>query len=71
MTIKEFNAWLDGFSEAIGDAPTPDQWQKIKAKLQGVSDLGDISKWFQPQSERLSYGSPVATYGAAQIGKAS
>ena len=33
MTLNEFRAWFDGFSEAIGDAPTPEQWAKIKAKL--------------------------------------
>ncbi len=33
MTIQEFKAWLEGFSEAIGDSPTPDQWNKIKEKV--------------------------------------
>ena len=33
MTLNEFRAWFDGFSEAIGDAPTPEQWARIKAKL--------------------------------------
>ena len=33
MTINEFKAWLEGFSEAVGEAPTPDQWGKIKAKI--------------------------------------
>lgn len=39
MTISEFHAWLDGFSEAIGDAPTPDQWAKVLAKLKTVQAL--------------------------------
>lgn len=36
MTLSEFKAWLDGFSDAMGDAPTPEQWAKIKAKLAQV-----------------------------------
>ena len=38
MTLNEFRAWFDGFSEAIGDAPTPEQWAKIKAKLAQARD---------------------------------
>lgn len=37
MTISEFKAWLDGFSHAIGDAPTPEQWAEIKAKIETLS----------------------------------
>ena len=33
MTLNEFKAWLDGFSEAMGEVPTPEQWAKIKQKL--------------------------------------
>ena len=36
MTLSEFKAWLDGFSEAMGEAPTPEQWAKIKRKLDDV-----------------------------------
>ncbi len=39
MTLQEFMAWLDGFSAAIGDAPTPEQWATIKAKLADVVPL--------------------------------
>lgn len=33
MTLNEFKAWLDGFSEAIGESPTPEQWAKVREKL--------------------------------------
>lgn len=36
MTLNEFKAWLEGFSDAMGDAPTPEQWKKIKEKLARV-----------------------------------
>ncbi len=35
MTFGEFMAWLDGFSEGF-EAPNPEQWAKIKAKLETV-----------------------------------
>mgnify|MGYP006921299578 CR=1 FL=1 len=38
MTLNEFKAWLEGFSDAMGDTPTPEQWAKIKAKLATVRD---------------------------------
>lgn len=38
MTLSEFKAWLDGFGEAIGDAPTPEQWAKIREKLATVAE---------------------------------
>lgn len=33
MTLKEFNAWLDGFSESINGSPNKEQWKKIQAKI--------------------------------------
>lgn len=44
MTLNEFKHWLDGFEEAMGDAPTPEQWAKIKAKLGAVKEFGNLGK---------------------------
>ena len=43
MTLNEFRAWFDGFSEAIGDAPTPEQWAKIKAKVSSLDPLTGLA----------------------------
>lgn len=48
MTLNEFRAWFDGFSEAIGGAPTPEQWAKIKAKVHGLDPLGGLGKLNAP-----------------------
>lgn len=48
MTLAEFKAWLDGFKEAIGEAPTPEQWQKVLAKLQDVQPLADFGQFVAP-----------------------
>lgn len=36
MTINEFKAWLEGFSEAMGSSPNVGQWRKIQERLVGV-----------------------------------
>lgn len=38
MTLSEFKAWLDGMSDGIADAPTPEQWAKVKEKLADVRE---------------------------------
>ena len=54
MTLNEFKSWLDGFSEAIGEAPTPEQWVKVKAKVNEVANpLGNLQF---PQGQRAMVG---------------
>ncbi len=56
MTMAEFNAWLEGFEEAIDGTPTKAQWKKIRAKLDTVmpgsvwmtSYTGDTISWSGP-----------------------
>jgi hypothetical protein len=33
MTLKEFQAWLQGYGEAFDGAPTQAQWARIQQKL--------------------------------------
>jgi len=59
MTLAEFKSWLDGFSEAMGDAPTAAQWAKIKAKIEAVNaapiNLQPIHRYFSsPQIADLN-----------------
>jgi len=45
MTLSEFKAWLEGYSEAFTDGvPNADQWAKVQAKL------GKIDKIVAPGS---------------------
>lgn len=37
MTLNEFKAWLEGFSEAMNGAPNKSQWQMILARLEKVT----------------------------------
>jgi hypothetical protein len=38
MTINEFKAWLEGFDAAVKTAPTTEQWEQVKRKLETVSE---------------------------------
>jgi hypothetical protein len=39
MTLAEFKAWFEGFSENITDyGLTQDQWEKVKAKVAETTD---------------------------------
>ena len=48
MTINEFRAWLDGFKEAVVDAPTPEQWAKVLEKLETVQAFPPVLPTPQP-----------------------
>lgn len=37
MTLSEFKAWFEGFTENLGDAPTKVQFDKIKAKVAEIT----------------------------------
>lgn len=37
MTLSEFKAWFEGFSEGIDKAPTEKQFAKIKAKVAEIN----------------------------------
>lgn len=70
MTLNEFRAWLDGFSAAMGDAPTPQQWATVLEKLATVEAFPNIpardwgigpQKWdraSQPVGMNIQYASP-------------
>lgn len=36
MTIAEFKAWFEGFTERVGDRPTKEDWACVAAKLAEV-----------------------------------
>lgn len=39
MTLSEFKAWFEGFSEGIDTAPTAAQFAKIKAKVAEINGV--------------------------------
>jgi hypothetical protein len=37
MTLAEFKAWFEGFTEDMSGAPTEKQWKKIKARVAEIT----------------------------------
>lgn len=65
MKLNEFKAWLEGFTDAMGDAPTPEQWKKIRAKLNTVTESGmDLPKFVQqPLPDRRYLDERLQVFG--------
>jgi hypothetical protein len=38
MTLIEFKAWFDGFTDGMEGAPSVARWEKIKAKIAKIDD---------------------------------
>ena len=36
MTLAEFKAWFEGFTEGMDAAPNADQWERIKARVKEI-----------------------------------
>jgi len=74
MTLSEFKAWFDGFSEGIDKAPTEKQFAKIKAKVAEidgapVTERIYIDRYWPTYTYRY-WGYPF-TWGAETIGGAA
>jgi hypothetical protein len=38
MTLAEFKAWFNGFTESMESGPTEKQWERIKARVAEIDD---------------------------------
>lgn len=66
MTIAEFKAWLDGFKEGLGEAPTPEQWAKVLEKVEKVREPVDLRPFLAPPA--VPAPSPLLPYGPVWVG---
>lgn len=39
MTLSEFKAWFEGFTECMDGAPDQDQWKRIKARVKEIDGV--------------------------------
>jgi hypothetical protein len=39
MTLAEFKAWFEGFTEDMEDAPNEKQWERIKARVKDIDGV--------------------------------
>jgi hypothetical protein len=48
MTLSEFKAWLEGFTEAIGGPPSQEQWDRIKEKVASIVEHPILTNPYVP-----------------------
>lgn len=63
MTPREFKAWFEGFTEAMGGCPTKAQWARIKERVSEidgapVSERVFIDRYW-PSYPHVYYSSPT------------
>lgn len=50
MTLSEFKAWFEGFTEGMDATPTEKQWERIKARIGEINGVGQAPVFGQPLS---------------------
>ena len=68
MTLNEFKAWFEGFTEMMEGAPTEKQWRRIKARVVDISN--DVVKLPVYRNGIPSVQNPRTTWAMAEAGKA-
>ena len=69
MTLTEFKAWFEGYSENIGKQPTQKQWSRIKEKVEAIDGVQItrevIHRWWPsyPRWEYATYTSGLSPSG--------
>lgn len=56
MTLDEFKAWFDGFTEDMHGTPNTKQWTRIKARIAEINSTVTtkeiyINKWVNPYKD--------------------
>ncbi len=46
MTLPEFKAWFDGFTESMPGTPTKAQWARIKARVKEIDGVAVTERIF-------------------------
>jgi hypothetical protein len=71
MTLNEFKAWLDGFSEAFASgSPNKAQWKKINGRLLSVTehDTGWHYHYSYPGWPTITNPTyPIVTWGDSDV----
>ena len=39
MTLSEFKAWFEGFTESLSGPPNPDQWKRIQDRVKQIAPV--------------------------------
>lgn len=68
MTLAEFKAWFEGFTEDMDGAPSKKQWERIKARVSEIDGVAVTRTVFVdhyiPAGRRYWWENPVVTWGS-------
>jgi hypothetical protein len=56
MTLSEFKAWFEGFTENLDGPPNKKQWERIQKRVKQIrSDPSPVvvEKWLRPYYDRV------------------
>jgi hypothetical protein len=74
MTLQEFKAWFDGFTEEMDAAPNKKQWERIKKRVKEIDGAAVSYPVFVdrywPPVQRYFPGIPYWNGSGASIGQA-
>jgi hypothetical protein len=66
MTLSEFKAWFEGFTEDMDGAPNEKQWKRIKARVKDISGVALTERVFVDRYlPRPWHGYPYVSYATA------
>lgn len=81
MTLAEFKAWFEGYTEGMDSTPSVKQWDRIKARVKEIDGMTIIQtpvyvdrwRYWNPCGSVLTYsgttcGSMISGYGALGTG---
>ncbi|WP_267550353.1 hypothetical protein [Rhizobium rhizogenes] len=72
MTLAEFKAWFEGFTETLEAAPNEKQWERIKARVAEIN--GTVTTYpvfvdrYVPRYPRWPDGVWYSSYGSPALG---
>lgn len=54
MTVSEFKAWFEGFTEAMDGPPDAKQWARIQSKVKEIADKPSVAYREPPVKRRFT-----------------
>jgi hypothetical protein len=70
MTLSEFKAWFEGFTEGMDAAPDEKQWDRIKARVKDIDGVAVTRTVFVDRyvTPYRPYWTGLDVFGATAIG---
>lgn len=66
MTLSEFKAWFEGFTEGMEGAPDKNQWTRVKARVKEIDGVAVfVDRFVAPYR---AYWTGLDVFGATAIG---